>query len=223
MSTAEFANQSLAARLNAADRALVEALSRELTGRPASSSELARASGSAGTTGSRTSIVQAMWGSDAHLSREVDALFQSILHRTVDPAGRTAYVQLLSSGATLDTVATSLLNSAEYRNRRATNAAFVDGLYRDLLGRAADAGGRQSWIAALNSGRTRADVIQAFLNSDERRLRAIDALYADLLNRRADVGGRQMYLALRRHGATSETIGQSLLASDEFFARFAQK
>lgn len=222
LSTTEFANQALAARLSAADRAFVEALSRQLNGRPANASELGQALGSTGTSAARMALVQAVWKSTEHLAREVDALFRAILHRAVDPVGRATYVQLLASGATLDTVATSLLNSAEYQNPRASNAALVDGLYRDLLGRAADAGGRQAWINALNQGRARAEVIQAFLNSDERRLRTIDALYAGLLHRRADVVGQQIYLALWRQGGSLEAIAYGLLASDEFSTRFAR-
>ena len=46
---------------------------------------------------------------------------------------------------------------------------YILGLYRDLLGREADAGGLASWLAAMASGMSAEEVRQGFLNSEEYR------------------------------------------------------
>ena len=43
----------------------------------------------------------------------------------------------------------------------------MEKLYKDVLGRDSDAGGKEFWINALKSGVSYADVTQGFYNSDE--------------------------------------------------------
>ena len=48
-----------------------------------------------------------------------------------------------------------------------TNAQFIDACYKYLLGRTADEGGRNNWVKYLNGGKTRANAITSFTQSDE--------------------------------------------------------
>src|SRR5205807_1092242 len=69
-------------------------------------------------------------------------------------------------------------------------AAFVDGLYRHVLGRPADAAGLISWVKALQNGASRAQVVEVVWNSVEHRGLEVGRLYATFLHRNADAGGR---------------------------------
>lgn len=53
------------------------------------------------------------------------------------------------------------------RPGQGTDAEFVRGLYRDLLGREPDAEGMKAHLAGLARGARRDDILQVFLNSDE--------------------------------------------------------
>lgn len=221
LSSDEFARQALRAGLTADSRALAEALANRLSGRSATLDELAGVAVAQSTAPSRAAIVEEAWQASDHLARRLDSLYRGILHRPADPVGTAYYVPLLAAGAGMDSVVASLVSSVEYQSSHATNASYVDGLYRDLLGRAPDAAGRAAWLASLASGVTRAEAAQAFLNSTERRLRVIDAIYLELLARPADFGGRLAYLALWQQGSSADDLARNLLASDEFFRRFA--
>lgn len=46
---------------------------------------------------------------------------------------------------------------------------FVRAIYRGVLGRNADASGLSAWVAAISRGMTPAEVVEAFINSEEHR------------------------------------------------------
>jgi hypothetical protein len=169
-------------------------------------------------------LVDQVWDTSDSLGRRVDQLYQSILRRPADISGKAANVAKLASGASENDLALTLLTSAEYASRHASNSAFVDGLYRDVLGRSADAAGRASWVALLDQGRSRADVAKSFLTADERYLKQIDSFYSAYLGRAADTGGRNSFLNGLRSGSLNiASAVESLLASDEYFARSSQR
>ena len=60
-------------------------------------------------------------------------------------------------------------NSGEVSAAVDKDKNYILGLYRDLLGREADAGGLASWLAAMASGMSAEEVRQGFLNSEEYR------------------------------------------------------
>jgi hypothetical protein len=64
-------------------------------------------------------------------------------------------------------VETAFLESAEYQAEHASDAAFVSGLYQDVLGRTADPAGGAAWLAQLQGGVSRQQAIAAFLSSPE--------------------------------------------------------
>src|SRR5262249_59350214 len=70
------------------------------------------------------------------------------------------FVGFLRSGGTVAQVKAVFLGSAEYFQNRAggTNDGLVTALYRDVLGRDADAGGRQFFNQVLTVGAPRTDV-----------------------------------------------------------------
>ena len=64
-------------------------------------------------------------------------------------------------------------------------AYFVEGLYRSVLDREADAAGLAGHVAALRAGASRQALAEAFLSSAEHRGLQIDSFYRDFLGRSA--------------------------------------
>lgn len=109
--------------------------------------------------------------------RLVDDLYRRALGRPAEPEGRAYWVETMAGGLAYLHLGTLFYGSTEYVNRAGgTNGDFVDALYANILGRAADDGGRRYWVTLLDGGRARpSDVAHAFYVSIEsRRDRARD-------------------------------------------------
>lgn len=118
----------------------------------------------------------------------------------------------------LEKVAADFYGSAECfaRNGR-TNAKSVVSLYRNILGRAADASGRAHWIEVLES-RSRTEVAASFYASVESRRSRVTALYREILGRQRDAAGHRYWAdALLRTGDV--TLAAQLASSDEYYRR----
>lgn len=88
-------------------------------------------------------------------------LFQDVLRRDVDTAGRVFFLQQLNQGASRDEVVRMILSSDEYRT------LVVRGFYDRILKREADAAGLAYWVAALKNGARPEDVEAQFLTTGE--------------------------------------------------------
>src|SRR5262249_6819563 len=115
----------------------------------------------------RAQVAKAIWASPEHRGVEVDALYQALLHRPADPVGRASLAGLLLAGGSEQQVELGLLASAEYAATHPDVAAFVNGLYADVLGRAADGAGAANWEGLLQRGASRAEVVVGVLFSQE--------------------------------------------------------
>src|SRR5438105_5733829 len=80
--------------------------------------------------------------------RFLNQLFLALLGRSIDPAELDAFDQLLAGGTSRQQVATSLLNSVEYRARAVQEA------YHRYLQRDADAAALSTLTAQLANGST---------------------------------------------------------------------
>lgn len=105
---------------------------------------------------------------------QVYCLYRAALGRYPDRAGLEYWVGV-SGQITLEDMATSFMASPEFQSKYGAldNAAFVNLLYENVLGRAADAGGLAFWVGDLDAGRiSRAGVLVGFSESDENKQRA---------------------------------------------------
>ncbi|UOA29056.1 DUF4214 domain-containing protein [Pseudosulfitobacter sp. DSM 107133] len=105
------------------------------------------------------------------ISAQVFRLYQAALARTPDSAGHAGWTQMLFDGArSLENVASDFVASAEFQTTYGNldTGAFVDLLYQNVLGRAADAGGRAGWVSRIDDdGMTRAQAVVGFSQSRE--------------------------------------------------------
>lgn len=96
----------------------------------------------------------------------ITTLYETTFGRTADANGLQFWFDRAAAGVSLDDIAGAFLNSAEYQasgRGQADNDDFVQALYQQTFGRAADDDGLAFWTNALETGgATRAQLIRSF-------------------------------------------------------------
>ena len=107
--------------------------------------------------------------SQAGWSDDVYRLYQATLGRAPDAAGFEGWTERLSEGRSLLSASEGFVASREFQASYGAldDAAFVELLYRNVLGRGADATGLAGWTARLEDGMSRAQVVAGFSQSAE--------------------------------------------------------
>lgn len=131
-----------------------------------------------------------------HLARQPEYLiklvwgyYEATLGRPGDDEGTLYWARLLLYGKLTEAqVAAYFYASEEYYRTAGSDPTWVEKLYRQILGRPADPGGRDFWVGVARE-RGRHMVAYHFYQSLESRQARVRALYARLLNRAADPGG----------------------------------
>ena len=102
------------------------------------------------------------------------------------------------------------------------NAAFVFQQFSDFLDRGPDAGEVSAWVSALDSGLSKAVLIEVFMDSEEFFFKGkfITQTYLGILTRDADYAGFRGWLGALLVGLSWEQIVQAFLDSGEFQSRF---
>lgn len=114
---------------------------------------------------SRTQTVAATDTIEARVVR----LYRAFFLRDPDAAGLAYWTDQARNGVSLEAIAAAFAQSGEFRNRYGAldNAAFVNLVYTNVLGRAPDAGGAAYWTGLLNAGTSRGAVMVGFSESTE--------------------------------------------------------
>ena len=179
----------------------------------------------------------------------VKRCYELILNRSADAGGLKAWSDLLSNKeATAAQIIDGFVRSDEFTSRNLHPGACVDILYKTMLNREADAGGRYGWVDALNNGYTLQNIIDGFCGSDEfmnlcdeygieagsvnaaapadtstprGKIEAfVKRCYELILNRKADEGGLQGWSdALEARIAPAAQIIDGFIRSPEFINR----
>jgi Ca2+-binding RTX toxin-like protein len=99
----------------------------------------------------------------------VGHVYAGLLRRGVEVEGLKFFTTQMDGGLDWKGVSDFIAGSAEFAARTGSlsNADFVEGLYRDVLGRESDAGGKAFQVSQLDAGASRADVAFGFLHSQE--------------------------------------------------------
>jgi hypothetical protein len=162
-------------------------------------------------------------------AEDVARLYYTAFHRGPDLAGLEAWTaEMDTAHVPLSAVANSFATSPEFIQDYGSlsDADFVAQLYRNALGRPADAAGAQQWNSALASGMSRGAVTMAFAISQEATSGTVatagDAnsasvyrLYRTAFNRAVDPAGQTWSVALAG-GATLSQIATGIVGSAEF-------
>ena len=98
----------------------------------------------------------------------VTRCYQIILGRDPDEGGlKTWYEELNSGRKAAAEIIDQFVSSAEFTNKKVSNADAVEILYKAMLDRPSDPAGRADWVAKLNAGQPLQAVINGFCGSGE--------------------------------------------------------
>lgn len=108
-------------------------------------------------------------GVSLELAQSVALLYEAALDREPDIGGLNYWLDTVSEGMSHGDVARSFLSSDEFQANFdvASNGAYIDRLYLNVLDRPADAGGKAYWADAMNAGMSRAQTLIEFADSAE--------------------------------------------------------
>ena len=98
----------------------------------------------------------------------VSRCYELILNRAADEGGLTAWSDALANRtAAAANIIDGFVKSDEFTNRNLPDGDKVDILYKTMLNREADAGGKAGWVDALSKGYTLQNIINGFCGSAE--------------------------------------------------------
>jgi hypothetical protein len=109
--------------------------------------------------------------------------------------------------------------SASSSNLSDPNAAYIDGVYRSVLGRAADAASLTYWQGRLAQGASRSDVARGVWDSMEHRSSEIEQYYQTFLGRASDAVGKAFWLDAFNSWGTEENVIATFVTSNEYSSR----
>lgn len=133
-----------------------------------------------------------------------------------------------SSGLVLNHVSDSFAQSPEFISTYGSlsNLAFVELVYQNVLGRAAEPGGRDYWLGRVNAGLIRGEMMIGFSESTEnvsnnQYANSITMAYAGMLRRAPSATEYATWLAdLKAGRASLSSLIDTLLSSAEYARRF---
>lgn len=176
------------------------------------------------------------------ISSQVYRLYQATLGRAPDEGGHAAWTgRIALEGSDVLGVAQGFVNSPEFSARFGglDNGEFVELLYDNVLGRAADATGLARWTGDLDAGVSRAQVVLGFSDSAEFiNQTALDAtsfandsapmswsddvyrLYQATLDRAPDLAGFENWAERLATGTSYEDVANGFVQSTEFMQTY---
>ncbi len=106
-------------------------------------------------------------------------------------------------------------NSAVGNTSSAPNGAYVQALYKAVLGRAAGDAEITGWVDAMILGTSPLQVAERIINSPEHRTEQVTAMYADFLHRAADPGSAY-WVGQLLAGVSERAVAEGILDSPEY-------
>jgi hypothetical protein len=144
--------------------------------------------------------------------------YLKLLGRQADDAGVTHWTQEMLNGLTDQELEAGFVASIEFfNNAGGTNTAWIDSIYRLLLGRDVDPTGQQYWNDQLMAGGSRSDVAVRIADSAENETQLVNSDYQHYLGRAADAAGVAYWLAQLAAGRTNEDIISGFTGSEEYY------
>jgi acylphosphatase len=169
----------------------------------------------------RAQVAATILHSPEYLGKQVQILYNSLLHRSPDPAGFNATMAFLQHGGSLAQVRASIASSLEYFKGQGggSNLGYLKALYRDVLHRNIDTTGQTSFSQALANGTSRDKIVDVIFQSSEARQGTVQGFYNDFLHRQADGAGAKCFVNALQHGATEEQVLATVIASPEYSSK----
>jgi uncharacterized delta-60 repeat protein len=154
-------------------------------------------------------------------------LYFAYFLRIPDYDGLQYWMGRFRSGDSLDGISNLFATSPEFVATYGSldNAAFVDRVYRNVLGRAPDSGGLAFWTGQLDGGMTRGEMMTQFSESAEyqsliRNEVYVTMMYVGMLRRSPDSGGFSYWVGYLDAGNSGLALTSAFVAAPEYRARF---
>lgn len=169
-------------------------------------------------------------GYSGSLDDQLVRLYEAYFGRAPDAGGLEFWRSQRAGGRGLAEVSEEFARSPEFvaTYGSLSDEAFVDLVYRNVLGRAPDAGGRAFWLEQLAVGRSRGLVMVLFSESPEFIDRtdtvvpelpiaaSVRRLYAGFFGRDADPTGLAYWVGEANRGVPLAVIADRFIATQEF-------
>jgi hypothetical protein len=170
---------------------------------------------------SRYDIALAITHSSENYAAFTTAAYDHYLRRLPEPAGLNSWVRAMQGGLSDEQLEANFIGSAEYiQNHGGTGEAWVQGLYRDLLGRDPDSQGLKAWLDALHAGTVPSAIAHGFAASAEREGMRIRDDYRTYLSREPEAGIVSAWVDAFLHGASNENVVAGFAASAEYYDKW---
>ena len=97
------------------------------------------------------------------LEAAVASLYETTFGRAADASGLQFWFDRANEGITLEQIADAFTEVAEFEDiAQVSDEAFIESVYQQTFGRAADDSGLDFWLTQLDAGIDRGDVLEAF-------------------------------------------------------------
>lgn len=161
----------------------------------------------------------------AHSDAEASALrlYEGLLGRDADATGAQHFTTQVDAGTSLTDIANQFLNSQEFGG--AVTEGQINTLYTSILGRAADAGGSDTWEAIIANGGSLAQVASGIAGSveaqqlDQSNGTFVRDLYTSVLGRPADDAGLDSWVSQLFNGTSRGEVAAGIVGSAEASAK----
>lgn len=169
---------------------------------------------------SRNQLAHVIWNSSEHRALQVVEAYTTVLGRSPAAAEQSYWISAMQAGLDERGLWRAFLCSPEYSANYSSDSAFVQSLYQNLLGRAADSSGLSYWTNRLAQGMSRSQLVDGLMNTTERYAFLVKQLYHRFLNRAPAENEVSYWLEqLREQRADYRGVACGFLASEEFYAR----
>jgi len=204
--------------LETANERYVAAAYQDILGREVDADALAHWSAQLDQGVSTVQFTNALTHSNEYYGDLIQSAYQRFLGRAADSQGLLAWTHAMRAGLTDERLEAGFVGSQEFYDASGgTDLAWVDAMYQDLLGRAADTAGEQAWVQALSQGVSRNTVAYDFAASPEREQIRIQGDYQQFLGRIANDSEVASWVNAFEHGMTNENVIAGFVGSDEYF------
>ena len=156
-------------------------------------------------------MVRGIWESPEHRGLEVDAVYQRMLHRVAEPAGRQAWINLFGAGYSEEHVAFAIAASPEYQALHPGSKQLVDAMFNDLLGRPASAADEAAWL-----NRSAGAIASGLVSSPEYANGVVGSFYATYLGGGNPTGQAAFVADLTGHRTTVTRVAEAIIGSAPF-------
>lgn len=166
----------------------------------------------------RAQIAAIFLNSNEYLANFVNASYQKLLHRTVDPIGLSYWIAEMQAGLPADVFLAAVASSPEYIGLHGgTTAGQIAGFYQDFLNRGASLPEIDYWVGLTNSGIPPAAIVLGFDTSPEYRADLVSGYYATYLGNAPDPNSVAQYVASLGAGFSRTTVQLMILSSPQYY------